>query len=39
MKNYDRNKEPSYFKNWDFNNFYGWVTSQKLLENDFKWVK
>ena len=39
MKNYDENKESSNLKYWDVNNLYGWVTSQKLLVNDFKWVK
>ena len=28
MKDYDKNKEPSYLKYWDINNICGWVTSQ-----------
>ena len=39
MKNYDTNKDSSYLKYWDKNNLYGWVMSQKLPVNDFKWVK
>ena len=39
MKNYDENKESSNLKYWDVNNLYGWAMSQKLLVNDFKWVK
>ena len=26
-------------KYWDLNNLYGWVMSQKLPVNDFKWVE
>ena len=39
MKNYDKNKEPSYLKYWDVNNLYGWAMSQKLPVNDFKWIE
>ena len=39
MKNYDKNKELSYFKYWDINNLYGWAMSQMLLVNGFKWVE
>ena len=35
MRNYDKNKESSYFKNWDVNNLYGWAMSQKLPANKF----
>ena len=35
MRNYDKNKESSYFKNWDVNNLYGWAMSQKLPVNKF----
>ena len=38
MKDYDKNKELSYLKYWDVNNLYGWVMSQKLPANGFKWV-
>ena len=33
------NTELSYLKYWNVNNFYGWAVSQKLTENDFKWVE
>ena len=36
MKDYDKNKESSYFKYWDVNNFYAWAMPQKLPVNDFK---
>ena len=39
MKNYDKNKEPSYIQYLDTNNLYGWQMSQKLPVNGFKWVK
>ena len=35
MRNYDKNKESSYFKNQDVNNLYGWAMSQKLPVNKF----
>ena len=35
MKDCDKNKEPSYLKYWDANNFYGWVMSRKLPVNNF----
>ena len=37
MKNYDKNKEPSYIQYLDSNNLYGWAMSQKLPVNGFKW--
>ena len=37
-KNYDENKESSYIQHLDANNSYGWVMSQKLPVNGFKWV-
>ena len=39
MKNYDKNKESSYIQYLDANNLYGWVMSQTLLVNGFKWIK
>ena len=36
MKDYDKNKESSYFKYWNVNNPYGWVMSQKLPVNNFE---
>ena len=39
MKNYDKNIESSYIEYLDANNLYGWVMSQKLPVNGFKWVK
>ena len=39
MKNYDKNIESSYIEYLDANNLYGYVMSQKLPVNGFKWVK
>ena len=39
MKNYDKNIASSYKEYLDANNLYGWVMSQKLPVNEFKWVK
>ena len=39
MKDYNKNKELSYLKYWDVNNFYGRVMSQKLPVNDFNRVE
>ena len=30
MKDYDKNKESSYLKNWDVNNLLSWAMSQEL---------
>ena len=37
IKNYDKNKESSYIQYLDANNLYGWVMSQKLSVDGFKW--
>ena len=39
MEGYDKNKKIWYFKYWHLNNLYGWVMSQKLPADDFKWVE
>ena len=39
MKEYNKNKESSYFKYWDVNNLYGQAISQKLLVNGFGQVE
>ena len=39
MKDYDKNKESSYFQYWDLNNLFGWAMSQKLPVNNFQWIK
>ena len=39
MKNYDKNKESSYIQYLFANNLYGWVMSQKLPADGFKWKK
>ena len=39
MKNYEKNKESSYIQYLDVNNQYGWVMSQKLPADGFKWKK
>ena len=38
MKNYDKNKEPSFLIYVDANNLYGWAMSKKLPVDRFKWV-
>ena len=38
LKNYDTNIISSYFMYLDANNLYGWVVSQQLPVNDFKWI-
>ena len=38
MNNYDKNIESSYLMYLDANNLYGWVMSQKLSVNGFKWT-
>ena len=39
MKNYNKDKEESFFQYLDDNNLYGWAMSQKLPVNGFKWKK
>ena len=40
MKDYGKNKEPSYLKHWDVNNLYGWaMSSQKLPVNNFECIE
>ena len=39
LKDYDKNKESSYFKYCDVNNLYGWPITQKLPVNKFEWIK
>ena len=39
MKNYDKNKKPSYLKYCDVNNSYGWAMSQKLPLNNFESIE
>ena len=39
MKDYDKNKGSSYIYYWDVNNLYAWAMSQKLLVNNFEWIK
>ena len=38
MKDYDKNKELSYLKYWDLDDFYDQAMSQKLLLSGFKYV-
>ena len=39
MKKYDKDIESSCLMYFDWNNLDGWVMSQKLPVNNFKWVK
>ena len=39
MKDYDNNKESSYLKYWDANNFYWWEILQQLPVDGFEWVE
>ena len=39
MKDPNRNIESSYIQYLDANNLYGWVMSQKLPKNNFRWVE
>ena len=39
MKDYTKNKESSRLQYWDVNNLYGWAMFQKLLVNNFEWIK
>ena len=39
MNNCDKNIESSYIEYLDANNLYGWMMSQKLPVNGFKWVE
>ena len=39
MKDYTKNKESSHLQYWDVNNLYGWEMLQKLLVNNFEWIK
>ena len=39
LKDYDKNKESSFFNYWDVNNLYGWAMSQKPSANNFEWIK
>ena len=39
MKDYDKNKELSYFKYWNVNHLYGWAMSQKLPVNNLYGLK
>ena len=38
MKDHDENRESSYLQDWDVNNLYGLVVSQKLLVNNFECI-
>ena len=39
VRNYDKDTISSYLQYLDANNLYGWVMSQKLPVNSFKWVE
>ena len=39
IREYDKNKEPSYLKYCDINNFYDWAMLQQLRVNNFEWIE
>ena len=39
MKNYDKNNKSSHIQCFDANNLYGWVMSQKMPADGFKWIE
>ena len=39
MQDYDKNKELSCFQYWNANKLYSWAMLQKLLVNNFQWIK
>ena len=39
MKDYDKNKESSYFQYRDVNNLYGWTMLQGPPVNNFEWIE
>ena len=39
IKDWDKNKESSYFQYWDVNGLYGWAMAQKLPVNNFEWIE
>ena len=39
IKDYDKSKKSSNFKNWDVNSLYDWAISLKLSLNNFEWIK
>ena len=39
MKDYDKEKESSYFIYWDVSYLNGWALSLKLPVNNFKWIE
>ena len=38
MRDYDKNKEPSYIQYWDINKLFDWAISKKLPVNNFEWI-
>ena len=39
IKDFNKNTESLYLKNWDVNNLYGWEVSQKSAINGCEWVE
>ena len=39
MQDYDKNKELPCFQHWNANKLYSWAMLQKLLVNNFQWIK
>ena len=39
IKDFNKNTESLYLKNWDVNNLYGWEVSQKFTINGCEWVE
>ena len=39
IKDYDKNEESSYLKYWNVSNLYDWAMPEKILVNNFEWIK
>ena len=39
MEDFDKNKESPHIQYWDANNLYSLAVSQRLLINNFDWIK
>ena len=39
IKDYDKYKESSFLKYWNVSNLYDWSMPEKILANNFEWIK